>query len=141
MRGGAPRTAEEWATLSARFIEDADKVLAIGSRTLAYDNYGYAVEAAAKCMILRLGRLPHWPEPGEPAAEQVYTHSITALIKFSNLFNSLSEDRRRNSQLHDNWLIIKEWFPNRYSVRPPEHREVARLGRAAKGIIAWMDRQ
>ena len=138
MRGQEPQTAEDWAAVSKSFIDEADQVLKIGQRGLAYERYGYAVEAASKSMILRLGRLRRWPKAGEPDAEHVHTHSIVALIKFANVFQRLTEDRRRSNQLHDNWLVIKEWFPNRYSITQPEHNEVARLGRAAKGMIAWL---
>jgi hypothetical protein len=139
MRGEEPRTAAEWADVCRRFVEDADKMLAIGSRVPAYDNYGYAVEAAAKALILRLGRLTKWPATGEPYAQDVHTHSVLALIKFAGVFQRFTEDRRRSRQLHDDWLIVKEWFPLRYSTKPPEHRDVARLGRASKGMMTWLN--
>jgi hypothetical protein len=122
-------------------IEDADKVLANGQRILAYDNYGYAAEAAAKSLILRLGRLPTWPTAGDPHAEEVHTHSIMALLKFAGVFQHLVDDRRVSRSLHDNWLLVKEWVPSRYSLKLPEHRDVVRFARAVKDLIAWMQHQ
>lgn len=141
MRGTEPRTAAEWEGVCRRMIEEADKVLVTGQRVLAYDNYGYAVEAAAKALILRLGRLPRWPTVSEPHAETVHTHSIMALLKFAGVFQRLVADRRQNSRLSDTWLLVKEWIPLRYSMRQPDHREVARFARAAKDFIAWIERQ
>ena len=141
MRQGEPRTAPEWASVSARFISDADDVLKIGKRQMAYEWYGFGVEAAAKALILRRGVLPRWPASGEPGADQVYTHSIASLIRFAGVFQRLTEDRRRDRRLHDNWLIVKEWFPQRYSTIPPEHKDVARLARASKGVIVWINTQ
>jgi HEPN domain-containing protein len=139
--GREPRSEAEWTALSQRFMAEADRVLRTGERQIAYERYGYAAEAAAKALILRRRVLTIWPRAGQPHADEVHTHSIQKLIKYAGAYQAFCLDRQMNQRLHDSWLVVKEWWPDRYTDKPPEHTAVVLLGRAAKYLIEWLDRQ
>ena len=135
-------TAEDWEKLALRKIAEAENVNSLGHRSLAYDQYGYAVECMIKSVIMSREGLNRWPDYDDKP--EYYTHGLLALIKSAGLFDILRQERMTNLRLRRSWLIVKDWKPTRYDTVEPSEVVVRDFGLAIMsepdGIVAWLRR-
>ena len=135
-------SADEWEQLASEKVKRAEANRE-RDRKLAYDEYGYAVERSLKATIMRKKGLNRWPDRTD--RPELYTHSLSTLLKETGLFQRFCRDRRQNGRLRQNWLVVKDWAPSRYRMQQPSPENVRDLRKAITdpndGILTWLKRQ
>lgn len=142
MAAGEAKTIEQWLRKSEEYLADAQKANSAGMRTIAYDQFGYCIEAKAKAVLMTKRGFSEWTREKVPA--ECFTHSIPTLIKQANLTQELARDRKANARLRGFWLVVKDWQPIRYNVDQPSTRVMVDLERAITdkpdGILQWLNK-
>lgn len=138
---GEARTIEQWLAKSDEYLDDARKASGAGLRSIAYDQFGYCVEAKAKAVLMRRRGFAKWGRDNVPP--ECFTHNIQTLIRQANLWQELARDRRDNARLRGFWLVVKDWHPIRYHIEKPSPRVMIDLERAITdkpdGILQWLN--
>jgi hypothetical protein len=134
------QTLAEWLAMAEDCLATAHKANSAGLRDVAYDKFGYAVEAYCKAVIMQVRGYDRWPTRDEAA--ECYTHSIPGLLKAAGLFQRLGEDRGSNRGLRASWLMVKDWQPYRYRTDKPSQKLMMDFEKAVTherdGILAWL---
>lgn len=137
-------SVEEWEQLSREKLEWAD-LLAKNPRlrSLAYEQYGYAVECAIKALIMRQQGLNRWPDYAD--RPELYSHGLNSLMKQTRLFQKFCQDRQNNRNLRTHWLVVKDWSQSRYDMIQPSGTVIRDIRLAithpTDGIIQWLKNQ
>ncbi len=92
--------------LAKERISDA-RVLAARHWSAAYYLAGYAVECALKACITKLAKPEEFPD--RTFAEKCWTHNLPQLLALADLKADFDAAMQADSDLRDNWDIVKEW--------------------------------
>jgi HEPN domain-containing protein len=97
----------ELQRLAKERIHDAKVLLGARRWSAAYYLAGYAVECALKACIAKLMRAEEFPDKG--FAEKCWTHNLPQLLGLADLKTDFTAAMLADSDLQDNWDIVKEW--------------------------------
>jgi HEPN domain-containing protein len=108
----------DFQVLAEEGLADVEALLTQQRFGAAYYLAGYVIEFALKACIAR--RTSQHEFPSKRAAS-LYTHDLGSLEVSSKLTVEFERERQADSQLNNNWLIVRSWTEeSRYERRTPE---------------------
>jgi HEPN domain-containing protein len=121
-------------------LEEARVLLGNGKQDGAYYLCGYSIECALKACIAKQTQQHDFPPR---RAQELYTHDLTRLLRFSELEPLLDSSRAQDPQLEANWATVKDWTEesryrrHTFDAAMDIYRAVAD---PAHGVLQWLVR-
>lgn len=100
---------------------------------------GYSIECGLKSRIASAFRRSEWPD--KQFVNQIYTHSLDALVDAGSLRPSLRTAIAADAAFGVNWATVKDWSEHsRYSLWSiAQARDlIAAIGDPQHGVMRWL---
>lgn len=106
----------------------------------SYYLMGYSIECAIKAVIAKKTR--RYDFPNKQFTLECYMHDLKKLLQAAGVWQELERDMRTNSNLSDNWAVVKDWSEtSRYdcTVSEGQARDLYSACTArSNGILQWL---
>lgn len=130
---------KDFQELAALRLKEANVLLKARCWDGAYYLAGYAVECALKACISK--RTERHDFPDKKRANDVHTHQLVTLIKYSGLDEALKALERTNPELDANWVLVRDWSQDSRYGRPSQidaENLLRALTDRKHGVLRWL---
>lgn len=132
----------DFQIISRLRVEESRTLLNNGHWQGSYYLIGYAVECALKACIAKKTQRHSFPD--KKITNNVHTHALEDLMKYSELKLILAQDMQTDPLLEQNWLIVTRWNESlRYGhgLTEIEARDMFDACIKRHGILPWIKKR
>lgn len=120
-------------------IKEAKVLLNMNCPEGSYYLAGYAAELTLKACIAR--KTERYEFPDKQRVMSSHTHKLLELLRVAGLDREWNEAAGKNHDLHENWMVVKDWSEQSRYRRPSREEVEAPLGALTNrrhGVYRWL---